>query len=134
MISGDIGSKGTPESAGLIAGDDVGTEQVDRLGSQLFEMELVLERRKGKCCSDEGAVVTNHDGRRSSDSTASVDSPVVDRPGSGTVFDLVEYCEETHCEGLFSDFGGLQSEMVVMNWDGLCRGGGGGAMEHIYLR
>lgn len=57
-VSSDIRKDGTEESSSLVAGNDVGVEEVDGFGSELLEVEFIFERWECESGSDEGTVVT----------------------------------------------------------------------------
>ena len=55
-----IGCEGAKKGTGLIAGDDVGLEQVDLGRTELGEFKLVREAGEGDGAADEGTVIAYH--------------------------------------------------------------------------
>lgn len=88
-----ISKEGTEEGTSLIARDNVGFEQADTSLGEFFESEFIDERRQGKSATDEGTVVTDHDGGRPSDHGRVIDPPIVD---AFWRWPILDHGKETH--------------------------------------
>ena len=59
-VSKRVSEEGTKESTSLVAGDNIGTEQVLGITGHGSKIELGLEGVQSQCCANEGAVITDH--------------------------------------------------------------------------